>query len=89
MLPPACCADQATSTCGTVSGATCLPPPPAAPNCPTAALGGITFRTCCIADTQLCGIDASSIGMGCVPIGNIPGLDADIPKTRCDGTRVP
>ena len=88
MLPPACCADAATGTCGTVSGGVCRRPPPPAPNCPSPSLAGITVRACCITATNLCGVDGSSLGMGCVSLSALPGVDTGIPPTRCDGTLV-
>lgn len=87
MLLPACCADPSTGTCGTMSGGACMRPPPAAPNCPIPQALGITFRACCVTSTNLCGVDASILGMGCVSISSIPGLEGQDPMTRCDGTR--
>ena len=88
MLPPACCADPATGTCGTLSGGTCVPPPPPAPNCPVPSFAGVTLRACCITATNLCGIDATSLGMACVLLDSVPGVDTNMVLTRCDGTIV-
>ena len=75
------------ATCGTLSNGTCNPAAPLAPKCPVPMLSGVTFRPCCVIASNLCGIDATSLGMGCVSLSNIPGLDPGIPPTHCDGTR--
>jgi hypothetical protein len=88
MLSPPCCADAATSTCGTTSGGMCKLPPPPAPLCPAPMLFGMTLKACCVTATNMCGIDGSMLGMGCVGLGGIPGVGAGMPMTRCDGTVV-
>ena len=65
-----------------------MPPPAAAPKCPTPSFAGITFRACCVTASNLCGVDASSLGMGCVLLSSIQGLDTGMPMTHCDGTPV-
>lgn len=82
---PACCANAAMSQCGTMSGGACMPPPAAAPNCPAPMLLGMTLRACC-ATGNVCGVDASMIGMGCINASAIPGGAAGRPITMCDGT---
>lgn len=84
---PACCANPATSTCGSVSGGMCMAPPAAAPNCPAPMFFGMTLRACC-ATGNVCGIDASMLGMGCINASAIPGQGAGRPVTMCDGTVV-
>jgi hypothetical protein len=61
-----CCADVAASRCGTLSTSTmlCEAPPATEPRCPM-ALG----RQGCCAGANMCGVDASPEGMGCVEIG--------------------
>lgn len=89
-----CCADEAKGTCGSMSGTTCMPPPAPAPNCPAPpSFGGFTLTACCVEATQICGIDASMAGMGCVDLGGlggaIPGLGGGgMTQTKCDGTPV-
>jgi hypothetical protein len=67
MIAQSCCADEATSTCGTVqtSNMMCAPPPTPAPKCPK-TFG--SFAGCCAGD-NLCGADLSLGGMGCVELG--------------------
>lgn len=78
VTPMACCLDAATDQCGYIVSGTCTPPAPEAPKCPAVmiALG----KTCCTAN-NICGIDSTAFGMGCIDI--LPGA-----KTMCDGTRV-
>lgn len=86
-LRPACCAAAATSTCGTLNGAVCEMPLPAAPGCPPGpSLGGFKLTACCIVASQLCGIDASMVGMGCTMLPAMFGGAAQ--QTKCDGTPV-
>lgn len=90
-LPPfaaPCCADAATSACGTLDGGLCMPTPPTlppAPNCPVPSFSGFVFVPCCIVATNTCGIDASMIGMGCVPLSMIPATTS-ASGARCDGS---
>jgi hypothetical protein len=65
-LAATCCADPATKTCGTMSNGMCMAPPETAPKCPSPFGPG-----CCIKDMNLCGLDASLFGMGCVELGTI------------------
>ena len=51
-------------------------------------VAGITVRACCVTASNLCGVDATSLGMGCVLISNLPGVDIGVEMTRCDGTPV-
>lgn len=89
IFPPACCADPATSTCGTSSGGNCLAIPLYAPNCPSLSISGVTLRGCCVLTTNRCGVDASVIGMGCVSFETAPGVEIEgRPETACDGTLV-
>ena len=87
-IAPACCADMARGVCGSTVAGVCTPPPPPAPNCPAPALPipGVMVNACCIEATQVCGVDASMLGMGCV---NLAGFAGPRPTTMCDGTVVP
>jgi len=65
----ACCADAASSTCGTsVMGGPCGEAAPGDPRCPPLdIMGFIMLPSCCTAGQ--CGIDASMFGMpGCVDL---------------------
>jgi hypothetical protein len=71
-FPPAapCCLDESSGTCGRVkSNGSCqeIPAPeprcPAIPDSPLGSLG-----PCCVAG--MCGVDVSTIGFGCVDLGN-------------------
>jgi hypothetical protein len=94
-LPRACCADEAMGTCGTMpaSGGTCMPPLPADPRCPMATSSlPIPLISCCTA-TNMCGLDGSALGMGCVDFATVAGgplgmlLMIPAPVT-CDGMPV-
>jgi hypothetical protein len=88
MIRPTCCANMATGTCGSLNGAVCEAPPPPAPLCPAPpAFGGFTLKACCVAATQICGIDGSMAGLGCTSLGAMFGGGGA--QTRCDGTPVP
>jgi hypothetical protein len=73
----ACCIDATANRCGYLVHGTCTPPAPAAPQCPTT---GVTAAApCCVASSDVCGVDATPYGMGCV----------DLPfgaQIACDGT---
>lgn len=71
-LPTACCADAATSTCGTsVGGGACLTPLPKEQRCPDVMLSGISLTSCCTSE-EMCGVDGSSLGMaGCIDIATM------------------
>jgi len=94
LISQPCCADMATGTCGTMSGTMCQAGPPPAPNCPNISVAVINVNGCCIDSTQMCGIDGSMFGMGCIDLstaGGIPGASAflgNLTPTRCDGTKV-
>jgi hypothetical protein len=67
---PACCMDPFNSICGIKGGIGngCVKPPPPQPKeCPMLpAIGGVfTFRNCCTT-SNICGIDASMFGGGCI-----------------------
>lgn len=89
-LPRPCCADEAMGTCGTMpaAGGACMPPIPADPRCPTVS-GPIPVTSCCTAD-NLCGLDGSMLGMGCVDFATVAAgflggiLMVPAPVT-CDG----
>jgi hypothetical protein len=77
VTPMSCCLDAATSKCGFVVKGTCTPPAPDAPKCPMTAFS--QAKPCCVMASNICGIDATAFGMGCLDI--TPGA-----KTMCDGT---
>jgi hypothetical protein len=88
MIRPSCCANMATGTCGSLNGTVCEAPPPPAPLCPAPpAFGGFMLKACCVAATQICGIDGSMAGLGCTSLGAMFGGGGA--QTRCDGTPVP
>jgi hypothetical protein len=86
-----CCADVATSRCGTLSTSMmlCEAPPATEPRCPM-ALG----RPGCCAGANMCGVDASPEGMGCVEIGELAaslapaerGIVMLPARAHCDGS---
>lgn len=89
----ACCADPATSTCGTATmGGSCAKPVPDDPRCPGLNVMGFVMLPSCCATNGMCGIDASMFGMpGCVDLAAAAmqamsmGGGADIPSPRaCD-----
>jgi hypothetical protein len=92
MLAQPCCVDQTAGTCGTMSGGTCMPPPTPDPDCPMVTVFTSTMPACCAAN-NLCGVDASMLGMGCIDfdmVRNGPGgmLITPPPATTCDGVPV-
>lgn len=68
-----CCADPATMTCGAVNMMTkaCDAPPAPEPRCPSPFMG--IASSCCTAD-NLCGVDASLMGRGCLDFGSLQAL---------------
>jgi len=98
MFAQVCCADVATSTCGTVSQAdgSCQKPAMSDPRCPTAFGGAVA--ACCV--NNLCGVDGSLQGRGCVDLGALQAMFGNIPAQframfmfpdprTCDGTPLP
>ncbi len=97
MFAQVCCADETTSTCGTISTSTmqCQAPPPVDNRCPS-AFGGIA-APCCTAD-NLCGISGALQGGGCIDLGTIKMMFGNfgggggaftIPDPmHCDGTPI-
>jgi hypothetical protein len=90
----ACCADEATSTCGMSMGGPCAKPVASDSRCPGLNVMGFTLPSCCGTD-DMCGIDASMFGMpGCIELGkaaqqamSMGGASADIPPPRsCEGS---
>jgi hypothetical protein len=90
----ACCADEATSTCGTsIMGNPCSKPVADDPRCPGVNVMGFIMLPSCCAQNGMCGIDASMFGMpGCVDLATAAkqamsmGGGADLPAARaCDG----
>jgi hypothetical protein len=88
-----CCADEATSTCGTaMMGGACAKPVADDPRCPGLNVMGFVMLPSCCATNGMCGIDASMFGMpGCVDLESAAkqamsmGGGADIPAPRaCD-----
>jgi hypothetical protein len=61
----ACCADEATSTCGMTSlmGGQCTMPGKTDPRCPAISAMGFMIPSCCTAQ-GMCGVDASMFGFG-------------------------
>lgn len=86
----ACCADEATSACGTMQGGMCAAKPPVAELCPKIApIFGMPVTSCCQPDNT-CGVDGSTFGRGCGPysgLSRIPGAMVP-PETMCDGTPI-
>lgn len=92
----ACCADEATSTCGTsLMGSPCAEAGESDPRCPPLnVMGFLMLPSCCTADNQ-CGIDAAMFGRpGCVDLGTAAeqaemmggGMGITLPEPRaCDG----
>jgi hypothetical protein len=58
----ACCADEATSTCGTSVMGRCAKPTTGTQGCPVFDLAGILMLPSCCTSTGMCGIDATSVG---------------------------
>jgi hypothetical protein len=90
-----CCLDAPSGKCGSVqTDMSCLGSPPPAPKCPALFMG--VLAGCC-ATGNLCGIDATLMGRGCVDLmtvsAMIPAAFRDrlmIPNPLyCDGTPVP
>ena len=89
-----CCADEATSTCGTsIMGNACSKQSEGDPRCPSIqAMGLFTIPSCCTPG-NMCGIDASMFGFGgCTDLASaamlsqMMGSGGDIPAPRaCDG----
>jgi hypothetical protein len=62
-LAQACCADEATSTCGTsVMGLCAKPATGTSRGCPAFDLAGILMLPSCCTSKGMCGIDASAVG---------------------------
>ncbi|MFI5307530.1 MAG: hypothetical protein ACHQ53_09270 [Polyangiales bacterium] len=76
----ACCVDQSTGQCGMSMGGTCNPPPTPDPRCPSLNVFGMMIAGCCISD--MCGVDASALGMGCAENG---GAKAALAATGLGG----
>jgi hypothetical protein len=92
MLAAPCCVDMTAGTCGTMQAGVCTPPPAADPDCPTVSVIGMTMASCCAAG-NLCGIDASMLGMGCVDFDMVRASPFGAilmppPATTCDGMPV-
>ncbi|HKP62119.1 MAG TPA: hypothetical protein VJV78_35550, partial [Polyangiales bacterium] len=88
MARPACCVDAATGTCGSLNGTMCMPPLPVPPACPPPPSFMGVMTTACCTPNNICGVDASMLGLGCFNIGSIPGIGGGGPATMCDGTPV-
>jgi hypothetical protein len=59
------------SECGYVIAGTCTPPLPLAADCPMIAFG--SARPCCNQMTHTCGVDATSMAMGCLDVAAFMG----------------
>jgi len=90
----ACCADEATSTCGTTTpSGGCMKPPAGDPRCPALNFRGIiSVPSCCTADGA-CGLDGAMYGMpGCTDLASASAranamriLGVSVPEPRpCD-----
>jgi hypothetical protein len=89
----ACCADEASSTCGTsVTGGRCTKPVTGTRGCPTFNVAGILMLPSCCTSKGMCGIDASMLGgPGCQDLATaadrarMAGASVDFPAPRvCD-----
>ena len=89
----ACCADDATSTCGTsIMGGPCGGASEGDPRCPGLdGMGFFMLPSCCTDDSQ-CGIDASMFSMpGCIDLETaaeqaaMMGMSVDIPSPQSCG----
>jgi hypothetical protein len=98
MFAQVCCADPTpgNEVCGTIATANnqCMGPQMSDPRCPSAFGGAV--GTCCTSD-NLCGIDGSLQGRGCVELGALRAMFGMIPPQfaamfmlpdpkHCDGT---
>jgi hypothetical protein len=91
-LPVACCADAATSQCGSQPSADAMCEPPAVPDprCPGVDLGRLAalagggtasmdaMNGCCAPDDK-CGLDGTLFGRGCVENAETATLLSSIP----------
>jgi hypothetical protein len=86
-VPMPCCYDPFLGECGTSSnGGVCRAVSPPDPRCPQVASPVLALTSCCAAN-QMCGLDASMFGMGCVdfatlasqPIGSFLMLPSPTP----------
>jgi hypothetical protein len=71
LLPQPCCLDASMNKCGQSSmGGACMPPPPPPvtdSRCPPLMVFGMSMPGCCI--DNMCGVNASLLGMGCLENG--------------------
>lgn len=94
MVAQPCCLDMASGKCGSVqTDMSCMGSPPPDPNCPALFMGLLTG---CCATGNLCGVDATLMGRGCVDlktVGTMIPAQArsfiTVPSPlNCDGTPV-
>jgi len=97
LLPAPCCADEATSTCGTSNmGGACMPPPESDERCPELVTPIMNGASCCT-DTGTCGLVDTLTGSGaCTPLADVAmqlgflsmfGISVPDP-INCDGSAV-
>jgi hypothetical protein len=88
----ACCADEATGTCGTsIVGGGCMAMAESDPRCPSLNVGGFIMAASCCTDDNQCGISGTTFGAGCVSLqgfGNgMQGFGGFLPAPQtCDGS---
>ncbi len=72
-LPGPCCADEAAGTCGMMMNGECAVPPPNHDTCPPLVTGfGIDGTSCCIEDSNECGLIDTLMGTGdCVSLTDV------------------
>jgi hypothetical protein len=61
--PMVCCLDESKGQCGMLTNGACMPPPTPDPRCPSLSVFGMMISGCCV--NNMCGTDASMLGMGC------------------------
>ncbi|MDD9937910.1 MAG: hypothetical protein OXT09_30140 [Myxococcales bacterium] len=72
-LPGPCCADDVAGTCGMMMNGECAVPPPNHDTCPPLVTGfGIDGTSCCIEDSNECGLIDTLMGTGdCVSLTDV------------------
>lgn len=83
-----CCADQATGTCGLLSGTTCTPRATPNPNCPSVTIGPANVPGCCLPDGTTCGIDGYPLMAGCASSSTLAQFGVMVAAKHCDGTPI-
>jgi len=91
----ACCTEAgADNECGVVQGGSCVSLLANPPGCPQFTQSGGRATPCCLPN-NVCGVDATAFGQGCVPLdtakellGALSVLLAGVEATTCDGQPV-